>query len=284
MTSRVAVLGTGMMGSGMARSLLRAGLDVAVWNRSAERARPLAGEGALVAASPGQAVSGAGTVVTTLFDAESVTDVMSACADAVAGNAVWLQCTTVGVDGARRLAELASRHGLRTLDAPVLGTRGPAEKGELAVLVSGPSELREAVAPVLAAIGTRTQWAGEAYGAASRLKLAANAWAATLVSGVAQSLALARRLGLEPQDFLDAVAGSAVDAPYVRLKGEAMINEDWTPSFEIGNLLKDLDLVKEAMDGSHTDSTLLDAVRARFAAASAQGYASADMAAVSTAY
>lgn len=284
MTSRVAVLGTGIMGSGMARSLLRAGFDVVVWNRSAEKTGPLAEAGARVAETPGEAVADAGTVLTMLFDADSVAGVVGGCSGAFAPDAVWLQCTTVGVDGARQLAELASRHGLRTLDAPVLGTREPAEKGELTMLVSGPAELRPAVDPVLAAVGGRTHWAGETYGAASRLKLAASAWGATAVSGVAQSLALARRLGLEPRQFLDAVAGSAVDAPAVRLKGAAMIEEDWTPSLGIGNLLKDLDLVKAAMEGSHTDSALLDAVRGRFAAAAGHGYGSADTAAVVTAY
>jgi 3-hydroxyisobutyrate dehydrogenase len=280
----VTVLGTGIMGSGMARSLLRAGLDVTVWNRSAGKALALAEEGARAAAAPAEAVAGADVVITMLFDAESVASVVSDALDGFPADAVWLQTSTVGVTGAQELAALASRGGIRMLDAPVLGTKAPAENGQLTVPASGARELRPHVEPVLRAIGGRTQWVSDTLGDASRLKLAANAWVATVVAGVAQSLSLTRQLGLDPQQFLDAVAGSALDAPYVRLKGSAMIAEDYTPSFEIGNLLKDLDLVRAAMAGSGTDSTLTDAVRARFAAASTRGHTASDMAAVITAY
>ena len=280
----VAVLGTGIMGAGMTRSLLREGLEVAVWNRSTDKARPLADDGARVAETAADAVAGADVIVTMLFDTDSVADVMDAALGSAREGAVWLQTSTVGVDGARRLHELADSRGVAILDAPVIGTKAPAENGKLVVLVSGPSSLRDRVEPVLDAIGSSTQWVGEEVGLSSRLKLAVNAWVGTMVNGVAQSMALTKALGLDPQTFLDAVSGQAVDAPYVQLKGKAIIDGDYTPSFELDGMIKDLDLIIAAMDDAGTDSTLARTLRDRGAAASLQGHGAEDMATVYHAY
>jgi 3-hydroxyisobutyrate dehydrogenase len=279
MTS-VAVLGTGIMGAGMARSLLREGLEVTVWNRSIEKARPLADDGAHVADSAADAVATADVVITMLFDTDAVAETMEGALDHAREGAVWLQASTVGLAGTRRLAGIARDKGVAMIDAPVLGTKAPAENGQLVVLASGPSSLREKVQPVLDAIGQKTQWVGEELGEGSKLKLAVNAWIATVVNGVGQSMALARGLGLDPQQFLDAVSGQAVDAPYVQLKGKAMIEGDYTPSFELDGVIKDVDLVLAAMDDAGTDPTLARALRDRLTAASDAGHGSEDMAAV----
>lgn len=276
----VAVLGTGIMGAGMTRSLLREGLEVTVWNRSTEKAQPLAEDGAQVADSAADAVAAADVVITMLFDADAVAGTMEGALDRAREGAVWLQTSTVGVAGTARLAGIAHDKGVAMIDAPVLGTKAPAENGQLVVLASGPSSLREKVQPVLDAIGQKTQWVGEELGEGSKLKLAVNAWIATVVNGVGQSMALARGLGLDPQQFLDAVSGQAVDAPYVQLKGKAMIERDFTPSFELDGVIKDVDLVLAAMDDAGTDPTLARALRDRLTAASDAGHGSEDMAAV----
>lgn len=276
----VAVLGTGIMGAGMTRSLLREGLEVTVWNRSTEKAQPLAEDGAQVADSAADAVAAADVVITMLFDTDAVAGTMEGALDRAREGAVWLQTSTVGVAGTARLAGIAHDKGVAMIDAPVLGTKAPAENGQLVVLASGPSSLREKVQPVLDAIGQKTQWVGEELGEGSKLKLAVNAWIATVVNGVGQSMALARGLGLDPQQFLDAVSGQAVDAPYVQLKGKAMIEGDYTPSFELDGVIKDVDLVLAAMDDAGTDPTLARALRDRLTAASEAGHGSEDMAAV----
>ena len=140
----------------------------------------------------------------------------------------------------------------------MLGTKAPAENGQLVVLASGPSSLRDTVAPVFDAIGSRTQWVSETVGDASRLKLAINAWIGVMVNGIAQSIALARGLGIDPQQFLDAVDGGAVNAPYVQLKGKAMIDGEYTPSFELDGVIKDTDLITAAMREAGMDTTLAD--------------------------
>ena len=209
------------MGAGMARNIAAAGLPVRVWNRTAARAEPLA-DVATVAGSIREAVEGADIVLTMLYDVDSVASAITEAGPALGDDTVWLQQSTVGVAGTERLVALADELGVAYVDAPVLGTRKPAEDGALVVLASGAADLRARVAPVLDAIGSRTMWVGEA-GAGTRLKLAANAWVLTVVEGVAESLALTRDLGLDPRLFLEAVAGGALDAPYVGLKGAAMI-------------------------------------------------------------
>jgi hypothetical protein len=165
----VAVLGTGIMGAAMARNLLAAGMEVRVWNRTPEKADPLAGDGAAVAASPAQATEGAEFMITMLSDTVAVEDAVGeGVLSALGEGSVWIQTSTLGMEESARLAEMASQHGVAYVDAPVLGTRQPAEQGQLIVLASGPEGVRERCAPLFDAIGSTTLWLGEA-GAGTRL-------------------------------------------------------------------------------------------------------------------
>ncbi|NYD41956.1 NAD(P)-dependent oxidoreductase [Nocardioides panaciterrulae] len=273
----VALLGIGTMGAGMARNIAAAGLPLRVWNRTREKADALA-DVATVAGTVKEAVSGADVVVTMLYDADSVAATMEEARGHLADDAVWLQQSTVGVAGTERLAELAADLGVAMVDAPVLGTRKPAEDGALVVLASGPEHTRDRVAPVLDAIGSKTLWIGE-VGAGSRLKLAANAWVFTVVEGVAESLALTRELGLDPALFLETIKGGALDAPYVQVKGGAMLEGSFDPAFALGGALKDAELILEAAGGVGLDLGLLPGIRAHFARAVEAGHGDQDMAA-----
>jgi 3-hydroxyisobutyrate dehydrogenase len=273
----VALLGTGTMGAGMARNIAAAGLPVRVWNRTPAKAEPLT-DAVLVAPSAAEAVAGADIVVTMLFDGDSVAETIEPAREALTPGAVWVQSTTVGVDAADRLAGLAAELGLVYVDAPVLGTKKPAEDGALVVLASGPESARETVQPLFDAIGSRTLWLGEA-GAGSRLKLAANAWVFTVVEGIAESLTLARELGLDPRLFLEVVRGGAMDAPYVQLKGTAMLDDELAPAFGLSNALKDVDLILAAAREAGVDLALMPGIREHFARAVDAGYGDLDMAA-----
>ena len=273
----VAVLGTGTMGAGMARNIAAAGLPVRVWNRTAAKAEPLS-DVATVATSVREAVEGADIVLTMLYDVDSVAEVITEAGPTLSADAVWLQQSTVGVAGTERLAALAAELSVAFVDAPVLGTRKPAEDGALVVLASGAADLRPRVEPVLDAIGSRTMWVGEA-GGGTRLKLAANAWVLTVVEGVAESLALTRDLGLDPRLFLEAVAGGALDAPYVGLKGSAMLDGSFDPAFALDGALKDADLILEAAGGAGVAMGLMPGIRDHLARASAAGHGELDMSA-----
>lgn len=268
------------MGSGMARSIARAGHDVTVWNRNRDKAVPLADDGIGLAESPTEAVRGASVVITMLFDADSVAAVMADTLPAVDGGAVWAQMSTVGLDGTARLAALAREHGVGFVDAPVVGTRQPAEQGKLTVLAAGPPDLRGPVGPVFDAVGARTVWVGEEPGDGHKLKLAANAWVLSVVGATAQSITLTRDLGLDPQMFLDLIAGGPLDSAYAQLKGKAMIAAEYPPAFPLEGALKDSGLIADALRASGTDDRLMTALQALFADAAAAGHADEDIAAV----
>src|SRR3712207_6553123 len=133
----VAVLGTGIMGAAMARNLLKAGMEVRVWNRSREKAEALGEDGAKDADSPRGAAEGADFLLTMLAEAGAIADAVDdGVLSALSDGGVWLQMSTVGIEGTERLGELAVGSGVAFVDAPVLGTKAPAEGGQLIVLAS----------------------------------------------------------------------------------------------------------------------------------------------------
>ncbi|QIG46210.1 NAD(P)-dependent oxidoreductase [Nocardioides anomalus] len=279
----MAVLGTGKMGAGMARQLVQHGFDVRVWNRSRDKAEPLAEDGATVADSATEAVRGAEVVLPMLFDADSVLAVLDEAADGFGQGVLLVQSTTVGLEQPR-VADAARSRGLRVLDAPVLGTRKPAEEGKLTVLASGDPADRDEAQPVLDAIGAKTVWVGDEVGMASRLKLACNAWVASITAATAQSVALAEGLGLDPRLFLHAIEGSPTDAAYAQLKGDAMISGEMPVAFDVDGISKDLGLIRQAADEGGVSAELLEALQGLFRRASEQGHGGADMAAVRKAF
>ncbi|SDS03480.1 3-hydroxyisobutyrate dehydrogenase [Nocardioides scoriae] len=282
-TPSVTLLGTGTMGAGMARNLAAAGLPLTVWNRSAEKAQPLA-DVATVAGSVAEAVEGADVVLTMLYDADSVAETMEQARGHLGADTVWVQQSTVGVAGSDRLVALAEDLGVTLVDAPVLGTKKPAEDGALVVLASGPESARAVVGPVFEAIGGRTIWVGDQPGGGSRLKLAANAWVVTVLEGVADSLTLTRELGLDPALFLEAVSGGAMDAPYVQLKGKAMLAGSYEPSFALSGALKDVELILAAAGSAGVDLGAMPGIRDHLARAVDAGHGDEDMAATYAAH
>lgn len=277
----VAILGTGIMGAGMARNVAGAGLEVRVWNRTREKAEPLAAAGATIADTPAEAVRGADVVVTMLDAGPAVTETLRAAADGLGTGAVWLQMATVGLDAARELVALGEELGLTAVDAPVLGTRAPAESGDLIVLACGPEEALHAARPVLEAVGAKTVWLGERaeHVTASRLKLALNSWVINLTSATAEALVLADGLGVDPGLVLETLAGGPLDVPYLQLKGRAMI-EDQTGedvSFTAANALKDAGLVVAAAEEAGVRLDLAPAARDRLQRAVDAGHGERDL-------
>ncbi len=259
----VAVLGAGgTMGLPMARNIARAGLRVRAWNRSPEKMRPLADDGVHLANDARAAVEGADVVITMLADADAVLAVMGDAIDAMREGAVWLQTSTIGEGGIEACAELAEGHGIRLVDAPVLGTKAPAEQGELVVLGSGPEGLRDGLAPIFDAIAQRTMWVGET-GAGTRLKVVVNSWIVTVVEGGAETIALAEGMGVAPTLLFEALEGGALDLPYLQMKGEAIAARDFDPSFSLRLAAKDAALVQESAGRRDLGLPALDAIRRR---------------------
>lgn len=281
---RVTVLGTGAMGAGVAGSLLREGHQVTVWNRSTDKAAPLGERGATVAADPAAAVEHAEVVLLTLFDTDAVVDVLEQAAGDAPTDAVWVQASTIGVDGTETVVQLGAKYGITLVEAMMLGTKAPAEQGKLTMLAAGPADQVDRVVPVLDAIGAKTVRAGERIGDGTALKLAANAWIASITAATGQSIALAAALGLDPQLFLDAIDGSASDSAYAHTKGAAIIAGEFPAQFALDGLRKDIGLIAEAARANDVSTTLLDALGRVYADASAAGHGGDDIAAVGTAF
>lgn len=278
----VSVLGTGIMGAAMARNLVRAGHSVRAWNRTRAKAEPLAADGAHIADAPAEAVQGADVVLTMLYDGRATLDVMRQAAPALRPGAAWVQSTTAGIEAITGLAAFADEHGLVFYDAPVLGTRQPAEAGQLTVLAAGPAEGRAAVEPVFDAVGARTLWAGDdgAAGSATRLKLVANSWVLAATAATGEVLALSQALGVDPQNFFDLIAGGPLDMGYLKVKAGLVLDDKLSPAqFAVTTAAKDARLIVEAGRENGVRLDVAAATAERMERAAAQGHGEQDMAA-----
>jgi 3-hydroxyisobutyrate dehydrogenase len=278
----IAVLGTGIMGAAMARNLLAAGFEVRAWNRSREKAEPLADDGATVADSPAEAAEGAGFVLTMLADADAVAEAAGGEDGALSvlpEDGVWLQMSTVGLEGQEKLAGIAEEHGVYHVDAPVLGTKEPAEQGQLIVLASGPEEVGDRCEPVFDAVGSKTLWLGPA-GAGSRLKLVTNNWIVGLLGALAETISFAEALGVDPNRFLEVIEGGPLGVPYAQMKGQMMIEEEFPTSFSANLARKDANLVLQAAEANGLRLPLTEAAAEHFDEAIDAGHGEEDMAAI----
>jgi 3-hydroxyisobutyrate dehydrogenase len=247
----VAVLGIGAMGHGMATSMLRAGIPTIVWNREPAATRDLAGLGAEVAESPADAARRASIVVTMVTDTDAVISIArdQGMLEALAPGAIWVQMSTIGVAGIERVAAMvaAERPDVILLDAPVSGSKDPAEHGQLTIFASGPDGARPRVARLFDALGQRTIWVG-GVGAGSRLKLVNNTLVAFAAEGVATSVALAHRLGLPTETVIDAVGGGPLVSAWQAAKLARIAKGEFSAQFALSLALKDVRLALQAAD------------------------------------
>ena len=247
----LAVLGIGAMGHGMAASALRAGIPTIVWNRTPAPTRDLAELGAEVAESAADAARRAAIVITMVTDTDAVVSIArdQGMLAALSPGAIWAQMSTIGVAGTERVAAMvaAERPEVTLLDAPVSGSKDPAERGQLTIFASGPEEARPRVAALFDALGQRTIWVG-AVGAGSRLKLVNNTLVAFAAEGVANAAALAGRLGLATETVLEALAGSPLVSPWQAAKLQRIAEGEFSAQFGLVLALKDVRLALQAAD------------------------------------
>lgn len=273
---RVAVLGTGTMGAPMARAIARAGHEVHAYNRTRAHAEPLAADGVVVSDTPIEAVVGVEVVLTMLPDADAVVAVAEQLPP---GDAIWWQASTIGIDGIERCATLARERGLALVDAPVSGSKEPAEQGQLTVLASGPDAALDRLDPLFDAVASKVVRLGP-VGAGTRMKLVLNHWLIGLVQTLADSIALAETIEVDPRTFLDVLSDSPLGSPYVGLKGPLMVERSFEPSFPLELAEKDARLVLEAAERHGLDLGVVAAARERMRRAIERGHGDDDMAAV----
>ena len=246
-----AFLGVGAMGHGMATSALRAGIPTIVWNREPEATRDLAELGAEVAETAADAARRAAIVVTMVTDTDAVISIArdEGMLGALARGAICVQMSTIGVAGIERVVALVEkeRPDITLLDAPVSGSKDPAEHGQLTIFASGPDEARAPVTPLFDALGEHTIWVGP-VGAGTRLKIVNNTWLAFAAEAVAASVALARRLGLETETVVDALEGGPLVSAWQAAKLQRILEDDFSAQFALKLALKDVRLALEAAD------------------------------------
>jgi 3-hydroxyisobutyrate dehydrogenase len=244
----VAFLGIGTMGHAMATRALWAGIPTIVWNRDPNATRGLAERGAVVADSAADAARRAAIVVTMVTDLNVVLAIAKdqGMLAALAPGAIWVQMSTIGDAGMKRVESLvrAERPDVVLIDAPVSGSKEPAEQGQLTIFASGPDSVRSRLGPLFDALGRRTIWVGP-VGTGSKLKLVANTWLALAAEAVNVSVALAHQLGLETETLIDALSDGPLVSPWQAAKLERIARDDFSVQFALSLALKDVHLALE---------------------------------------
>jgi 3-hydroxyisobutyrate dehydrogenase-like beta-hydroxyacid dehydrogenase len=274
----VGFVGLGAMGSRMARRLLDAGNELAVWNRTAERAAPLAQAGAAVAATPAEAARAAEVIVIMVSDPgalEAVTEGSEGIVSGLSDGATVIQMSTVGPPSLERLARLLPAGSL--LDTPVLGSISEAEGGTLNIFAGGPETLVERWTPLLSVLGTVTP-VGQ-LGAGTASKLVANSTLVGVIGVLGEALALAAGLGLSRETAFEVLAKTPLGAQAERRR-DSFESGEYQPRFPLWLARKDADLILEAAAAAGIDVRLADAARAWLADAEARERGGDDYSAV----
>ncbi len=247
----VAVLGLGAMGHAFAGNLLKHGFPTRVWNRNPARAQGL--PGALICDTPRQAAEGAGVAITMLPDGKITESVLAGADGALASlpkGAVIAQMGTIGVGPTMSLARTihSTRPDIAFIDAPVSGTKGPAEQARIRILASGDHAAASAIEPVFSAIASNTHWLGK-VGAGSRMKLVVNAWLIIMMQGVAEATRLAETLGFSTDEFWSVLEGGPLGSPYAKAKLDMIKNGRFDAQMALAWGVKDaglaLDVAKD---------------------------------------
>jgi 3-hydroxyisobutyrate dehydrogenase len=277
--TELAFMGTGVMGLPMIRNLDEAGFAVHAYNRTVQRAGHLQDLGIAVFGDPAEAAEGCSGMVTMLSHGDAVLEVAAAALQATDGPGTWIQMSTIGPPATERCQALADEHDATFVDAPVVGTRGPAEQGALTILASGPEQSRPVAEPVFNAVGARTLWLGEA-GTGSRAKVMVNAWVIGVVAALAETLSLGRALELAPELLFEILEGGPLDLPYARIKGAMMAAGSFDDvSFSLSLARKDAQLAQAVGSDAGIELPALEGALARMLEAERRGYGDEDMAA-----
>jgi 3-hydroxyisobutyrate dehydrogenase len=280
--TKIAILGLGLMGSGMAGRLLEAGYPLTVWNRTPEKTHPLWQRGALVADSPRHAAAGADVVISMLSDVPVCRDVWLGRGEAILGlrpGAVLVESSTVTVEWIDELGRHAKEHGCELVDAPVTGSKPQAAAGQLLFLAGGSSAALDKVTPVLKAMGRDVVAVGPS-GSGARLKLINNFLSGAQVAALAEALSLIERSGLDRKKALGVLTEGAPGSPIIKLLSGRMTERQYEPNFVLQLMTKDLRYAVNDADRHALDLDMGRAALRVFEHAIAAGQGEKDMSAV----
>lgn len=283
---RIGFIGLGTMGLPMAKNLMQAGYPLNVYNRTAEKAKPLAELGARVASSPADAAKDA-DVVFTMLTADAAVEQVILGSNGVATGArhgtLVVDCSTVSPRTSQRIAAELAKLGIEMLDAPVTGSEPQAEQRQLTFMVGGKKEQFERCRPLFDAMGKAAFYMGPS-GAGSYTKLANNAMAAINLVALAEAIVMAAKSGIDPNLFLQVVAGGGARSGMAEAKGPKVIARDFRPHFMTELMHKDLKLAKNLADELGLPTPALSVAKEMLQAAIAEGFGKEDLCAVVKCY
>ena len=280
--TKIALLGLGLMGSGMAGRLLDAGYPLTVWNRTPDKTQALADRGAKVAQSPRQAVAGATVVISMLADVPVCRDVWLGRGEAILGTApgtVLVESSTITVEWIEELDRAAKEHGCELVDAPVTGSKPQAAAGQLLFLAGGSTAALDSITPILKAMGRDVVHVGP-VGSGARLKLINNFLSGSQVAALAEALSLIERSGLDAQKALGVLTEGAPGSPLVKLLSGRMVARQYEPNFVLRLMAKDLRYAVSEADHQGLDLDMGRAALRVFEHAISAGQGEDDMSAV----
>jgi 3-hydroxyisobutyrate dehydrogenase-like beta-hydroxyacid dehydrogenase len=283
----VGFIGLGTMGFPMAENLLKKGFTVVAYNRTSSKAEALAELGAAAVSAPRDVLRGdADTVITMLGDDRSVEDVYYGSDGILSGirpGVTVIDCSTVSPGLVRRIAhDLEDRHA-DFLDAPVTGSKPAAISGTLLFMVGGKAEALERVRDVLLAMGSKIVHMG-ATGSGAQTKLAHNAMVGIHAAALAEGLSIAAKAGLDPEKFLEIVRGGAANSRQAELKGDKILDRDFSNQFSLKLMLKDLILVSGLANELRVPTPLLENAKSVFQMGYGKGYGDLDLCSVIQCY
>ncbi|OUL18650.1 2-hydroxy-3-oxopropionate reductase [Nostoc sp. RF31YmG] len=271
---RIAYLGLGIMGRGMATNLLKAGYQVTAWNRSPEACRPLVEKGAVLAQTPAQAVNNAEVIMYSLADDKAVEEVVFG-QDGILSNVrspqIAIDMSTVHPDTSRREAAAYAQKQVEFLDAPVFGSKNEAAAGGLWIVVGGKQNVFEQVKPILAPLSETIHYLGDT-GKGTAMKLIGNSIVATQIEALGEAMILAAKAGLNPQDVLDVLHVVDFRSPIFDGMGKTLLERDFTPNFALKHMLKDANLIARFAQDLNSPTPAAALVRETLKAAVNQGW------------
>jgi 3-hydroxyisobutyrate dehydrogenase-like beta-hydroxyacid dehydrogenase len=278
---KIGFLGLGKMGAPMARRLLDAGHELAVWNRTEGRTEPLIREGAIAAATPAEAELGADAVITMLFDDAANEEVIfgaNGLMDALSPGALHISCSTISVALSERLTEEHARRGQSFLAAPVFGRPNIAEEGRLWIVVAGAGAAVAKARPLLEPLARGVSVIGPEPRQAHALKLGGNFLISAMIHSLSESFVYAEGQGIAPEIFLETVNSALFQSPFYAAYGNVMLHPPEQPGATIQLGTKDLRLLREAAASRHTRLSLADNLAEVFAQAKEAGLSGEDWA------
>jgi 3-hydroxyisobutyrate dehydrogenase-like beta-hydroxyacid dehydrogenase len=273
---KIAFLGLGNMGSPIARNLIRAGHELTVWNRTPAKAEPLAAAGAQVSQSPGEAAGHAEVAVTILADDHAVESAVlhsGGMIDHLPRAATHISMSTISVDLSKKLAEEHSRRGQHYISAPVFGRPDAAEAGKLFVAAAGPKDVVDRCKPLLEAIGQRVFVMGEKPEMANVVKLSGNFLIAAVIESLSEAIALTRKYGIEPHQYVEFLTNSLFSAPVYKTYGGLIADaRHEAGGFALRLGLKDVKLALAAAENVDASLPIASLVRDHMLMAIGRGF------------